>query len=172
MLPERSTAMSRSRPLTGSAIASPTNCGRAAAIAVRVQTVASNSRRAEGRVDLRPPCARTANALPAGTFSAAPVSSGWAGKKRRTSQGSGSNASIHHQASAHMTPSVLLLALALRVDPIDRERTELDDVAALRPRRWCIRRAGERTPRARRERVALPAAVEKLEASLASESRR
>ena len=96
MLPEMSTASSRSRPVTGSVTISPTHCGRAAAATsssqARLATAASKG------FFIQP--AEVALISPNhGTRSARMPASGAGRSQRRNSSGSGNSTSAHGQAS-------------------------------------------------------------------------
>ena len=102
MLPERSTAISKSRPLIGIATASPTNCGRAAATSTNAQSNHNNPNRQED-ISLnvcRP--VRFSNSPGAGTRSAASPSSRSVDIQILTNHGTGKKTNIHHQASCHI----------------------------------------------------------------------
>jgi hypothetical protein len=77
-----------------------------------------SNRRHEAAEALPVAAARLAKALVAGTLRAALRSRISLRITRRTSHGSGSTASIHHQASVHMSSASLAL-FALRGDPFD-----------------------------------------------------
>ena len=152
MLPDRSTDSSRSRPVIGNAIGSPTNCGRAAASTARIQTAPERReppfRAAPGA---RNP-ARSANSAATGTLSAASRSSASARTKRRTSHGSG-NAAQHPapRQRPHGQAPPRPRRRRLRPEPCSAERRELERRGSLDAVRARVRRREQRLPRPRAE---------------------
>ena len=97
MLPERSTASMRLRPVTGASSALPVTWGRAAATTSSVQASAASSNRGRSAKPRSPPSAR-GNSAVEGTRSAALSALGAGGISHRASSGSGSSRNTQGQA--------------------------------------------------------------------------
>ena len=101
MLPEMSTASSRSRPVMGRVSISPTHCGRAAASMSRAQASPAAAASKGWRIQLVPESDTLRNQ---GTRKASVPPRGTADSHRRSSQGSGRSSSI--QTHARFSPAV------------------------------------------------------------------
>src|SRR5574337_496612 len=103
MLPEASTASSKSRPVRATSCGGPNHCGRAAAQTSNAQTANANQRRHDATGAAPAAASRPSSAY--GRRKAAPALSRAGDNRRAASHGSGSNKNNQGQANSSMRGS-------------------------------------------------------------------